>query len=268
MKVAGIQYLCVEEKGKNTDKAMKLLDLAVSKGASIICFQELFNVHWFPRERKHEAFQLAEEASGETVSLFREVSEREKVLIVLPFFEREASRFYNTAIVIEDGKILGRYRKIHIPDIPFFEETFYFDEGDLGFPVFQTRFGTLGIQISWDNLYSEGTRILAIKGAEILFAPTACAFRSQHIWQTVISGNAITNGLFAMRVNRTGSERGLDFYGMSFCVNPEGELIAGPTGMADSILFAEIDLEELRYVRRSWPIMKGRRPSLYREVVE
>lgn len=268
MKLAGIQFLCVEEKEKNTYKALRLLDLAISKGACIICFQELFNVQWFPRERRQEAFSLAEEIDGETIRLFREVSEKSKVVIILPFFEKEDGKYYNTAVVIEDGRVVGRYRKIHLPDIPFFEEAFYFEEGNLGFPVFQTRFGRVGVQISWDNLYSEGVRILAIKGAEILFAPTACAFKSQHIWQTVIAGNAIMNGMFAMRVNRTGSEKGLDFYGMSFCVNPEGELIAGPTGMADSILFAEIDLEELRYIRRSWPIMRGRRPSLYREMLE
>ncbi len=155
-----------------------------------------------------------------------------------------------------------------MPEIPLWEEQFYFSKGDRGFPVFNTRHGAIGVQISWDNLYPEGSRILALKGADIIFAPTACAFKSQHIWQTVISANSMTNGVCIMRVNRVGSEESQDFYGMSFCVNPEGELTGGPTGSADSVLLAEVDFEYMNHVRREWPLMKERRPEEYGEILQ
>jgi N-carbamoylputrescine amidase len=120
--------------------------------------------------------------------------------------------------------------------------------------------------MSWDNLFPEGSRILGLRGAEIVFAPTACSFKSQHIWQTVITGNAITNAFFVMRVNRVGSEESHDFYGMSFGASPEGEMISGPTGRADGIMLADIDRAKLAEIRREWPILKERRPDLYAEI--
>ncbi len=242
------------------------MDLAVEQGASMICFQELFNLPWFPKDRDESSFAMAEEITGEAVEAMREKARRAEAVVVLPIFERSGDQYFNTSVVLNsDGEISGIYRKIHLPDIPLWEEKYYFSPGDQGFPVFQTAYGTVGIQVSWDNLYQEGTRILALKGADIIFAPTACAFKSQHIWQTVISANAITNGLFILRVNRVGSEDAQDFYGMSFCVNPEGDLIGGPTARGDSILLADIDFDYLMQIRREWPILKGRRPSLYQE---
>jgi N-carbamoylputrescine amidase len=154
-----------------------------------------------------------------------------------------------------------------VPDIPLWEEKFYFSTGNLGFPVFKTSYGKIGVQISWDNLFPEGSRILALKGADIVFAPTACAFKSQHIWQTVITANAIANGFFVMRVNRVGSEESHDFYGMSFSADPEGEITGGPTGSSDGILLAEVDNDRIAEIRREWPIIKERRPELYAEVL-
>jgi len=154
-----------------------------------------------------------------------------------------------------------------VPDIPLWEEKYYFTPGDKGFPVFETIHGKIGVQISWDNLYPEGTRILALKGADIVFAPTACAFKSHQLWQTIISGNAIANGVFIMRINRVGSEEKQDFYGASFCVNPEGELIGGPTGIVDSVLLADIDFEYLQHVRREWPLLRERKPEYYKEIL-
>ncbi len=268
MKVAGIQFACSEDKSKNTDKACKMMDLAVKQGAKVVCFQELFNVPWFPRSRNDEAFRLAEEVKGPTVERMRSKASESACVVILPFFEREDGAYYNSCTVIDgDGAIAGIYRKVHLPDIPFWEEKFYFSPGRGGFPVFQTSYGRVGIQISWDNLFPEVSRILALKGADILFAPTACAFKSQHIWQTAITANAIANGLFAMRVNRAGSEEKLDFYGMSFGASPEGELIGGPTGTGDAILLADVSVEALAEMRREWPIMKERRPDLYKEVL-
>jgi N-carbamoylputrescine amidase len=267
MKIAGIQFSCSEDKDKNTDHAFKMMNMAVQQGAALICFQELFNLPWFPRSRDESAFSYAEELDGPTVSRMRAETRQAGCVTVVPFFEKKEDKYFNSCVVIDcDGAVAGTYRKVHVPDIPLWEEKFYFSAGDGGFPVFETGCGRLGMLISWDNLYPESTRILALKGADIIVAPTSCAFKSQHIWQTVISGNAITNAIYAIRINRTGSEQKQDFYGMSFCVNPEGELIGGPTGTGDAVLLAEIDIESLAQIRREWPLMKERRPDLYKEV--
>jgi N-carbamoylputrescine amidase len=268
MKIGGIQFSCHKDKERNVEKALKMADMAVEAGAQILCFQELFNSYWFPNGRDKKAFAAADSVDGPTVGMMRKKAEQAGVVIVLPLFEQEDSHFFNSAVVIDaDGSINGTYRKLHIPDIPLWEEKFYFSSGDRGLPVFETKFGKIGVQISWDNLFPEGTRILALKGADIVFAPTACAFKSQHIWQTVITGNAIANSIFVMRVNRVGSEETQDFYGMSFCVNPEGELLGGPTGRQDGILLADVNLESLGEIRREWPILRERRPDLYSEIL-
>jgi N-carbamoylputrescine amidase len=268
MKIAGIQFSCSDDKGKNIEKACRMMDMAVEQGAKVVAFQELFNLRWFPGTRDESAFDLAEEMGGPTVTRMKKKTKECDAVVVLPFFEKEGMSFYNSCAVIDaDGKVAGLYRKVHVPDIPLWEEKFFFSAGNLGFPVFETRYGRIAVQISWDNLFPEVSRIHALKGADILFAPTACAFKSQHIWQTVITGNAITNGLFAMRINRVGSEKNLDFYGMSFCTNPEGEIISGPTGRNDAILLADADVDRLAEIRREWPIMKERRPDLYQEIL-
>ncbi len=267
MKIAGIQFACTKDIEKNVNNAIKLLGVALGEDAKIICFQELFNRYWFPKDRDEAAFSLAEKTDSDTIKLFKSQIKGTDTVIILPLFEKDKDHFYNSAVVLQGDKTLGIYRKIHITDIPLWEEKFYFSEGDTGLPVFDTPHGKFGIQTSWDNFFQEGSRLLTLKGADIIFAPTSCAFKSQHIWQTVISGNAITNGVYIMRVNRVGSEEAQDFYGMSFCVNPEGELIGGPTGRADSVLLADIDLNQLKLVRREWPILKERKPSLYRTIL-
>ncbi len=268
MKIAGIQFACSHDRNENTEKALKMLSTAFGNGAKIICYQEMLNLRWFPRGRDEAAFEMAEAIDGETVNLFRNRVKGTDAVVILPIFEKSAEGYFNTAVVLEGENIVGTYRKIHVTDIPLWEEKFYFSPGDKGFPVFDTSHGKIAIQTSWDNFYFEGTRILRMKGADIIFAPTSCAFKSQHIWQTVISGNAISNGVVIMRVNRVGSEEAQDFYGMSFCVNAEGELIGGPTSRADSILLADVDFEQLRQIRREWPITTERKPQFYREILK
>ncbi len=267
MKIAGIQFACTPDKEKNIATAVKLLAVALNENAKIVCFQELFNQYWFPKDRDEAVFEFAEEASGETVRLFQDQIKGTDTVIILPFFEKSDGKYFNSAVVIDGERTLGTYRKLNITDIPLWEENFYFSQGDTGLPVFETLHGKFGIQMSWDNFFPEGSRILALKGADIIFAPTSCAFKSQHIWQTVISSNAITNGIYVMRVNRAGSEEAQDFYGMSFCANPEGELLGGPTGMSDTVLLADVDLDRLKLIRREWPILKGIKPKLYSELV-
>ncbi len=268
MRLAGIQIACTEEKARNIDKAVSFAKIAIEKGAQIICFQELFTTHWFPKEMSQEHFALAEPLGGPSVQKMQQLAKDSEVVLVCPMFEAgEGTCFYNSAVVIDaGGSIVGTYRKVHVPQIPLWEERYYFIPGDAGFPVFKTRFGTIGIQICWDNFFPEGSRILSLKGAEIIFSPTAAAFASQKKWQHVITGNAISNSVYIFRVNRVGSEEKQDFYGMSFCVSPDGELLGQPTGMKEGIALIDIDLKEIRSIRKEWPFFKDRRPEIYREI--
>jgi N-carbamoylputrescine amidase len=268
VKLAGIQVSCSEEKGRNIEKAVRFAKIAIEKGAHIICFQELFTTHWFPREMDKRYFSLAEKVDGLTIGTMQKLAKEYGVVLICPIFEIEEDSFYNSAIVINaDGETLGSYRKIHVPQIPLWEERYYFSSGNHGFPVFKTKFAPIGIQICWDNFFPEGSRILALKGAKILFSPTAAAFASQRKWETVISSNAIANGVYVFRVNRVGSEEKQDFYGRSFCMSPEGELLDKPTGMKDSIALVEIDLRNIDKTRKEWPFFKDRRPDNYKEIL-
>ncbi len=267
--MAGIQVSCSEEKERNVEKAVRLTQIAIEKGAHIICFQELFTTHWFPKEMSKRYFSLAEKVDGLTVRTMQGLAKERGVVLICPIFEVEDESFYNSAIVIDaDGKILGSYRKIHVPQIPLWEERYYFSAGNHGFPVFETKFAPIGIQICWDNFFPEGSRILALKGAKILFSPTAAAFASQRKWETVISSNAIANGVYIFRVNRVGSEEKQDFYGRSFCISPEGELLDKPTGMKDSIALIEVDLKNVDKTRKEWPFFRDRRPDCYQEITD
>jgi N-carbamoylputrescine amidase len=269
MKLAGIQISCGKEKEKNIDKAIKFAQIASEKGAHIICFQELFSTHWFPKEMNQVHFSLAEKIEGPSMNRMQELAREKGVVLVCPFFEREGENaFYNSAVVINaGGEILGNYRKVHVPQIPLWEEKYYFSPGNLGFPVFETKFAVIGVQICWDNFFPEGARILALRGAQIIFSPTAAAFASQKRWETAISSNAISNGVYFFRVNRVGSEEKQDFYGKSFCISPEGELLDEPTGMKEGIALVDIDLKGIDKARKEWPFLKDRRPETYKEIL-
>jgi N-carbamoylputrescine amidase len=268
--LAGIQISCSEEKERNIEKAVKFAQIAVEKGAHIICFQELFNTFWFPKEMNKNHFSLAEKTGGPSITRMQKLAKESEVVLICPIFEMgEEKKFYNSAIIIDaGGEILGSYRKIHVPQIPLWEEKYYFLPGNLGFPVFKTKFTTIGVQICWDNFFPEGSRILALKGAQIIFSPTAAAFASQKKWETVISSNAISNGVYIFRVNRVGSEEKQDFYGRSFCVSPEGELLDKPTGMEEGIGFIDVNLKDIDKIRKEWPFFKDRRPDVYNEILQ
>ena len=269
VRLAGIQTNCCEEKERNLKKAIEFSQIAIDKGANIICFQELFTTHWFPREMDKRHFSYAEKIDGPSITKMQELAKVNEVVLVCPIFEMEEEKaFYNSAVVIDaGGEILGTYRKIHVPQIPLWEERYYFSPGNLGFPTFKTKFADVGIQICWDNFFPEGARILALKGAQIIFSPTAAAFASQRKWETVIASNAISNGLYIFRVNRIGSEEKKDFYGRSFCVSPEGDFMDKPTGMKEGIALIDIDLKNIDKARKEWPFFKDRRPEVYKEVV-
>jgi N-carbamoylputrescine amidase len=269
VRLAGIQLSCSEEKERNLEKALKFANLAVEKGANILCFPELFATQWFPKEMNPHYFSLAEEADGPSIRSMQEIAREHDVVLICPIFEKEeGGTYYNSAVVIDaGGVILGSYRKVHVPQIPLWEERYYFTPGNLGFPVFKTKFADIGIQICWDNFFPEGARILTLKGAQIIFSPTAAAFASKKKWETVIASHAISNGVFLLRVNRVGSEEKQDFYGSSFCVSPEGELLDKPTGMKEGIALIDVDLKSIERARKEWTFFKDRRPEIYKEIV-
>jgi N-carbamoylputrescine amidase len=268
IRVAGIQMACGQTKEENVERAIKLVRLAAERGAKIICLQELFHTHWFPKDINKENFGLAEPFNGPTLEAMRPLARQKEVVLICPIFEKDGENaFYNSAAVIDSGgKILGVYRKVHIPQIPLWEEKSYFTPGNKGFPVFPTAYGRVGVQICWDNFFPEGTRCLALKGAQIILAPTAAAFASQKRWQTMISANALANGVFILRVNRVGSEEKQDFYGKSFCVGPEGELLGSPSGIKEGILFADVDFREITRYRKEYPLLSDRQPKIYKEI--
>jgi predicted amidohydrolase len=269
LQVAGIQMACGEEKEENLFRALELAEAALQRGAKVLCFQECFQTPWFPSASDAGRFSYAETIPGETTERVGELTRQYGAVAVCPLFEKQMSGvYYNSAAIIgSEGTVIGTYRKNHIPQMPNYEEKYYFRPGDLGFPVFPTEFATLGIQICWDNYFPEGSRILALKGAELILAPTATStLAAASKWEKMIAANAIANGLFVFRVNRVGKEDDITFYGKSFCVDPHGELLSEPSGPGDGAILTEIDLTLIREARESWAFLRDRRPGIYGEL--
>lgn len=270
LKIAGIQMNTSLDKEKNIETAVRMIAVAADKGAKIICLQELFSTPWFPHEIDDRHFEQAEEINGKTIGAMKKAAKETGTTVIAPFFERNGNTFFNSAAVIgSDGELLGVYRKVHVPNIPLYEEKHYFAPGNLGFPVFDTGVAKIGIQICWDNFFPEGARILALKGAEIIFSPTASAsIASRSTWEKSISANAIANGTYIFRVNRVGKEAKQEFYGGSFCVNPEGDIIGSPSGSQEGVIICPVDPKIVSRVRKEWSFLKDRRPEMYGEIVK
>jgi N-carbamoylputrescine amidase len=268
MKIAGIQVTCSNDIEKNLKETVKYLNIAVEKNSKIICLQELSIYPWFPLQVDEDNFKLANSENDEIFDDIKKISKESECVIILPFFERGEidGNFYNSAMVIQDGEIIGKYRKIHLPLIPGWEEKYYFKVGDLGFPVIKTKFGKIGIMLGWDIFFPEVSRILTIKGAEIIFAPTASAFSSQPRWLKIIGANALMNTVFIARINRVGKEEDVDFYGGSFCFAPDGVLLSESAGETEGIIFWEINYDDLYEVRRLFPFLKDRIDKEYLEI--
>ncbi len=267
--VAGIQMVCVEEAAANVEKAVYWLKAAADQGARLACLPELCTTAWFPREMNPDHYELAVSPSHKLFQPIRRIAIEREMVIVVPFFEKAApGRYHNSAMVIDtDSRILGRYRKNHIPQAPGYQEKYYFAPGDGGFPVFETRYGRIAVQICWDNMFFEGTRILALRGAQLVCAPTATATFAAHAqWETIIAAQALASQIFILRVNRIGSEGDLHFYGRSFCVDPQGQFVLAPVDDREGAFVAELDLARLETVRREWPLWRDRRPEIYGEI--
>ena len=262
-------------KKESLDHHLVLIAEAAKKGAQIICLQELFLTPYFCKREETDLFDLAEAIPGDTTDVLGEIAGRLGVVIIASLFEKRAPGIYhNTAAIIDaDGKYLGKYRKMHIPEDPGFNEKFYFTPGDLGYRVWDTKFGRIGVLICWDQWYPEAARLAALGGAEILFYPTAIGWlksekaelgKAQHCaWETVQRGHAVANGCFVASVNRVGIEEESEFWGQSFVVNPYGEITAKASADREEILISDCELKEVEDFRRIWPFFRDRRIDTY-----
>jgi N-carbamoylputrescine amidase len=259
----------------NLAKAVARIEAAAKKGARIICLQELFRSRYFCQSENHENFKLAETIPGPTTEILGELARENEIVIVASLFEkRSAGVYHNTAVVIDaDGRIAGKYRKMHIPDDPFYYEKFYFTPGDLGFPSFDTRYARVAALVCWDQWFPEGARLAALGGAEILFYPTAIGWipnearavaqNQRAAWQLIQQSHAVANGVFVASVNRVGREGKIKFWGQSFVAGPFGEIVARAGGDREEILLARCDLGKIEQTRQSWPFLRDRRIDAY-----
>ncbi len=273
--VALIQMSAGEDPKANLAKAAARIEAAAKKGAEIVCLQELFRSRYFPQSEDTEKFKLAEPIPGPTTETLSRLARTKKVVIITSVFEkRSAGIYHNTAVIIDaDGSILGKYRKMHIPDDPCYYEKFYFTPGDLGFPSFRTRYAKVGVLVCWDQWFPEAARLTSLAGAEILFYPTAIGWlpteprsvtRAQRsAWELIQRGHAVANGVFVAVANRVGREGKLKFWGSSFVADPFGEIVARAGLEKEEILVAWCNLRKIDETRQNWPFLRDRRIDAY-----
>lgn len=268
----------------NLKKCMEWVRKAAAEGAQVVCLPELYNSFYFCQSENTDYFKLAEPLGGISFTAFSALAKELGVVIIVPFFEkRHAGIYHNSAYIIDaDGTQAGLYRKMHIPDDPSFYEKFYFTPGDLGFQAIDTKAGRLGTLICWDQWYPEAARLTAMKGAEVLFYPTAIGWDpiekpkfgdvQQQSWITVQRGHAVANGIYVASCNRIGFERpvettaGIEFWGSSFICGPQGQILAQASTDKEEIIMAEIDRAELNEVRQIWPFFRDRRIDAYQDI--
>jgi N-carbamoylputrescine amidase len=277
--VAAIQTTCTADVRENVEKTVDLISQAARQGAQLICLQELFNSLYFCQSEDHQQFELGESIPGPTIERIAEAAAEHRVVVVAGIFERRApGLFHNSAAVIErDGSILGIYRKMHIPDDPYFYEKFYFTPGDLGFRAFATSVGKVGVCICWDQWFPEAARLTALAGAEILVYPTAIGWQAPEkatygesqraAWQTMMRSHAIANGVFLVAPNRVGVEDHIEFWGSSFVADPYGNMLQ-VAGEAPEILIADCDLGLIEVARTHWPFLRDRRIDAYGDLTK
>ena len=276
-----VQMRMIADPAANLAKAIAQVKEAAKQGAALVCLPELFRTLYIGQREDHALFDLAEPVPGPSTEALGKVAREAGVVVIASLFERRAAGLYhNTAAVIEaDGTVKGLYRKMHIPDDPAYYEKFYFTPGDLGFRAFDTRVGTIGTLVCWDQWYPEGARLTALQGANVLFYPTAIGWhpaeKAQYgaqqldAWRTIQRSHAIANGCWVAAVNRVGLEKldpqapGLEFWGHSFLADPFGVVVAEAPADQEALLVAEVDLARIEEVRRNWPFLRDRRVDAY-----
>ena len=276
-----IQMAAATDPDKNLDRAIGFVEQAARDGAEVICLPELFRSQYFCQSEDASLFDLAESIPGPSTEALGKIARAKNVTVIASIFERRAAGLYHNTVALIDtlGKVAGLYRKMHIPDDPAYYEKFYFTPGDLGFQAFDTPVGSIGTLICWDQWYPEGARLTALRGAEILFYPTAIGWHphekekygaaQRDAWRTIQRSHAIANGVYVAGVNRIGHEKpveggaGIEFWGSTFLADPFGVIIVEASTDKEEILIAEIDRKRIEEVRRNWPFLRDRRIDAY-----
>jgi N-carbamoylputrescine amidase len=279
--LAAAQFACSWDRAANIAKAKAMTREAARKGANVVLLPELFETPYFCQDQSPDHFALAQPFEGNTlIGDFSELARELSVVLPLSFFERAQNAHYNALAMIDaDGRVLGRYRKSHIPAGPGYQEKYYFRPGDSGFQAWPTRYGVLGAAVCWDQWFPEAARVMALKGAEALFYPTAIgsepppapAIDSRDHWRRVMQGHAAANYVPLVAANRIGLETGeagdLHFYGSSFIAGPTGEIAAELARDEEGVIAASFDFAEIHKARASWGLFRDRRPELYRAII-
>ncbi len=281
-RVGLIQMRCETDPQANLEKAAQRIRQAAAAGGQIICLPELFRSPYFCQQQDPRIFDLAESIPGPSTEHLSQVARETGTVVIASLFERRAAGVYhNTAAVLDaDGKLLGLYRKMHIPDDPLYFEKYYFTPGDLGFRAFETRFGRIGVLVCWDQWYPEAARLTALRGAQLLLYPTAIGWHprekaefgtAQHqAWELSQRAHAVANGVYVAAVNRTGHEgppgAGLDFWGASFVSDPFGTVLRRAGHDSEEVVVVECDPGRVEDVRRNWPFLRDRRIDAYGEL--
>lgn len=279
-----VQMRCATEAKENLAKAIDRIHEAAKVGAQIVCLPELFLSPYFCKTHDMRLFDLAEPIPGPSSNALAAAAKQAGVVVVASIYEKEMEGlFYNTAVAFDaDGSLVGKYRKMHIPHDPLYFEKFYFRPGDLGFRVFDTRFGKVGTLVCWDQWFPEGARLTALKGAEILVYPTAIGWhprekaefgKSQHdAWETIQRSHAIANGIYVTAINRVGfepsAEGGIEFWGASFVSDPFGIVLKRGSHSEEELLIVECDRARMQDVRRNWPFFRDRRTDAYGKLAQ
>ena len=274
-----VQTSCQASGDDNREAAWRGVRAAAARGAQIICLQELFATQYFCQVEDAGFFDLAESIPGPSTEHSAALARELGVVVIVPVFEKRAPGLYHNSVAVIDatGDLLGVYRKMHVPDDPQFFEKFYFTPGDLGYQVFESQFATIGVLICWDQWYPEASRLTALKGAEVIFYPTAIGRisddsvkegRVQHdAWQTIQRSHAIANGVYVAAVNRVGHEGdargGIEFWGQSFVCDPQGEVVTVASDRSDDVLVATCHRDAIEAQRRAWPFLRDRRIDSY-----
>jgi len=279
LKIGLIQSKVSGDLGKNLAKIAKFVSYAAQKGASIACLQELFASKYFCQDERKKAFELAEKIPGRLTKFLSQTAKQNKIALVGgSIFEKENNKYYNTSMVFDEkGRIRAKYRKIHIPYDPKYYEQFYFSSGNLGYSQAEIHGVKIAPLICYDQWYPEAARVNALKGAQIIFYPTAIGWTadtkklepfSAQRWENAMCGHASMNGVYVAAVNRVGKEKDIDFWGSSFVADPFGEVVARASSTKDEVLVVEIDLSKVANSKEGWGFLRNRKPLSYKDLTE
>jgi N-carbamoylputrescine amidase len=285
-KVGLVQMSMVRDVDANLAKAVEMCREAAGQGARLVCLPEMFRSMYFCQSEDHDQFDLAESIAGPSTEALGKAADELDVTIIAPIFEERALGLYhNSLVIVKPGEpVAGVYRKMHIPDDPAYYEKFYFTPGDMGFKAFDTDVGKIGTLICWDQWYPEAARLTALRGAEVLFYPTAIGWhpaekdehghQQQEAWRTIQRSHAIANGVYVAGVNRVGHEvmidgtPGIEFWGRTFLSDPFGVIVAEAEGDAEQVVIGEVDPDRIQEIRRHWPFLRDRRIDDYGEITK